>query len=182
MSEKANEGIREGLGRLDKLLEHRARLGICVLLARNDSLSFSRLKDLLQETDGSLGAHLRKLEDTGYLNVNKQFQDAERTTFVAVCIPEFLSVYETERLAVELAKFDIDIHNIVINQVVFPDQKVPCRKCQARRKMQDKYLQTVKDIYDDFHLVVNPQLEEEVRGIEKLKVFGKLLFEGYKEA
>jgi len=100
---------------------------------------------------------------------------------VAVCIPEFLSVYETERLAVELAKFDIDIHNIVINQVVFPDKKSPCRKCLARRKMQDKYLQTVRDIYDDFHLVVNPQLEEEVRGIEKLKAFGKMLFEGYKE-
>jgi arsenite-transporting ATPase len=84
-------------------------------------------------------------------------------------------------LAVELAKFEIDIHNIVINQVVFPDKTSPCRKCMARRKMQDKYLQSINEIYDDFHLVVNPQLEEEVRGIEKLKHFGKLLFEGYKE-
>jgi hypothetical protein len=27
---------------------------------------------------------------------------------------------------------------------------------------------------------VNPQLDEEVRGLDKLRAFGKLLFEGYK--
>jgi DNA-binding transcriptional ArsR family regulator len=60
---------------LDKLLEHRVRLAITVLLAQRDALSFRRLRDVLEETDGSLGAHLRRLEDVGYVSVDKEFID-----------------------------------------------------------------------------------------------------------
>ena len=65
----------QGMEGFDKLLEHRVRLGICVLLARNDAINFQRLKVLLAETDGSLGAHLRRLEESSYLKVRKAFQD-----------------------------------------------------------------------------------------------------------
>lgn len=90
---------------------------------------------LYQKLFESMDKMKQKIED-----INKQFKDPEKTQFVAVCIPEFLSMYETERLAIELAKQEIDIRNIVVNQVVFPDPSAPCKKCAARRKMQDKYL------------------------------------------
>lgn len=67
--------VVERLGAIDRLLEHRVRLAIAVLLSRYDRLSFSRLKELTGETDGSLGAHLRRLEDEAYVTVKKEFVD-----------------------------------------------------------------------------------------------------------
>ncbi|MCL0073415.1 transcriptional regulator [Dehalococcoidia bacterium] len=68
----------------NSFLEHRTRLGICVLLARNDTITFSRLKALLNETDGALGAHLRKLEDEDYLVVKKEFRDRKPTSWYSL--------------------------------------------------------------------------------------------------
>jgi len=54
-----------------------------VLLSGSD-LTFSRLKELLDETDGNLGAQLRKLEEAGYVLVNKQFVDRKPVSWYAL--------------------------------------------------------------------------------------------------
>jgi DNA-binding PadR family transcriptional regulator len=55
-----------------------------VLLSGADALSFSRLKSLLNETDGNLGAQLRKLEETGYVTVRKEFVDRKPVSWYAL--------------------------------------------------------------------------------------------------
>lgn len=43
------------------------------VLMVNDNLSFNALKELLGLTDGNLATHLRALEESGYVAVQKQF-------------------------------------------------------------------------------------------------------------
>ena len=127
--------------------------------------------------------------------VHNQIRDPEKTTFVCVCIPEFLSIYETERLVQELSKSEIDTHNVVVNQVLFPDKDAAdleewytklkptlpqdaqdvIGKTLARKRMQDRYIQQIFELYEDFHVVLMPLLDNEVRGVPSLESFSKLL-------
>ena len=56
---------------LDPVIHAPARLRIVATLAAlpdGDTLSFTRLQDMLDLTPGNLITHLRKLEDAGYLD------------------------------------------------------------------------------------------------------------------
>lgn len=110
--------------------------------------------------------------------VNKQFQDPELTTFVCVCISEFLSLYETERLIQDLLKGGMDVNTIVVNQLLFADDD-ECKRCQARWKMQRKYLDQMDELYEDYHLIKMPLLGNEIRGLPNLKKFSQFLLKPY---
>jgi DNA-binding transcriptional ArsR family regulator len=58
---------------LDPMLHERGRLAIVAALAAVQGLTFTELRDTLDMTDGNLSVHLQKLEDRGYVAIDKQF-------------------------------------------------------------------------------------------------------------
>lgn len=61
------------IGRIDDVIHGRLRLGIMAYLANAEVADFTELKSALQATQGNLSIHLRKLEDAGYIAIEKSF-------------------------------------------------------------------------------------------------------------
>lgn len=61
--------------KLDDVIHSRIRLAAMAVLAAVEDAEFTSLRERVQATDGNLGAHLRKLEEAGYVAVSKEFVD-----------------------------------------------------------------------------------------------------------
>ncbi|BBB49387.1 winged helix-turn-helix domain-containing protein [Pelolinea submarina] len=71
---------------LNEIIHQSVRLRIMAALTALDpdnEVDFTALRDLLEVTDGNLGAHLHKLEEAGYITVNKTFVERKPRTFVS---------------------------------------------------------------------------------------------------
>lgn len=62
------------LVQVDKVLHEPARLGIMAILYVTEGVDFLYLCKHTTLTKGNLSAHLSKLEDAGYVIINKQFE------------------------------------------------------------------------------------------------------------
>lgn len=59
---------------LSKLLHERTRLGIMtVLTSKTDDFEFGELLDILKLTKGNLAMHIGKLEQAGFVEIQKRF-------------------------------------------------------------------------------------------------------------
>ncbi len=75
------------MAELNEIIHQPVRLRIMaalVALEAGNEVDFTYLRELLGVTDGNLGAHLRKLEEAGYISVNKTFVERKPRTFVGV--------------------------------------------------------------------------------------------------
>ena len=74
------------MAELNETIHQPVRLRIMaalVTLEADNEVDFTYLRDLLEVTDGNLGAHLRKLEEAGYIAVNKAFVERKPRTYVS---------------------------------------------------------------------------------------------------
>ncbi len=73
------------MAELNEIIHQPIRLRIMATLVRvgpEMQISFNYLKDMLDVTDGNLGAHLRKLEEAGYIEICKTFVNKKPQTYI----------------------------------------------------------------------------------------------------
>src|SRR5262245_62625950 len=58
---------------IDEVLQSRVRIAIVAFLASAGEVDFTDIRDAIRTTDGNASVHLRKLEDAGYVVVDKRF-------------------------------------------------------------------------------------------------------------
>ena len=72
---------------LDRVIHEKGRLAIMSLLAATPQLSFTEMRDTLNMTDGNLTAHMRTLQEAGYVSVTKEFHGGRPLTTFSLTTP-----------------------------------------------------------------------------------------------
>jgi len=73
-----------GIGRIDEVIHGRLRLGVMAYLANAEVADFNELKTLLEVTQGNLSIQLRKLEEAGYVGIEKGFLGRKPRTQIRI--------------------------------------------------------------------------------------------------
>jgi len=72
------------IGKIDDVIHGRLRLGVMAYLASNEVADFNELKRVLEVTQGNLSVQLRKLEDAGYVDIEKGYLGRKPRTQVRI--------------------------------------------------------------------------------------------------
>ena len=98
--------------------------------------------------------------------VKKLLSNMHITRFVAVMIPEPMSIYETRTMIGSLEKMKVPVKEIIVNRVVESDG---CPFCTAKKEDQRAPLAEIEESFSQYNLIKVPVFPNEIRGIEKLQ-------------
>lgn len=100
-------------------------------------------------------------------------RDVERTKYVIVTIPEALGVKLTERFLKELEDHGLRVENLIVNHVV---EEEDCEFHRQRKRMQERYIELLRQNYHYINLLLLPLAPEEIKGFEAIERVSRLLF------
>ena len=96
----------------------------------------------------------------------------EKTHFWLVSIAEQMSLFETERAVKTLKNYNIYINGVIVNQLI---PKNNCNFCIARRKMQEKNLKKIHQVFSGIEIKEIPLFSQEIAGFKNLEHVEKYL-------
>jgi len=105
----------------------------------------------------------------------KILTDPERTSYNIVTIPEQMAIVESERAIKTIEGYKIPIKNIVVNQIIPPNQR--CGFCKSKRDEQMGRVKEIKKKFSTFKIVEVPLFKKEIRGFDSLSKLGKEMYD-----
>ncbi len=110
------------------------------------------------------------------LKTHKLFTDKEQAEFVVVTIAELMGLYETQRLVKDLESLHVGSRYIIANKVI-PESA--CQFCRSKRSEQARCIDQIQQQFPSFRMVTMPLFPHQVRGVEDLTEFARLLYGNY---
>lgn len=96
--------------------------------------------------------------------------DPRKCEFIAVAIPEQMSLQETLRLTETLDQLEVPVSRLLINNVVPGEAASSCDFCAARRSGQEALIREFRRRFKNrLNILIAPQQSYEVRGAEQLR-------------
>lgn len=99
--------------------------------------------------------------------VISMMKDKDKTTFAFVMYPEKTPIIEAYRASQELKSAGIETQLVVANLII-PEDQATTDFFRNRRNMQEKYLVEIKNIFNSSKIVRVPMYDREVKGLEML--------------
>lgn len=109
--------------------------------------------------------------------VIERMRDPDRTTFCFVVYPEFTPIMEAKRAVEELETVGITTRMVIANMVL-PPEYCNTPYFASRRRMQEKHLDTLDEVFPGAAILEMPLLDIEVKGLDNLKQAADVLYDG----
>jgi len=103
--------------------------------------------------------------------------DRDQTAFFFVTLPEALPIAVIKRFITWFTEFGIPVGGVVVNEVIEPQAEGVPEFVRNRVAMQREYLDQIGRDFEGQVRAVLPLLDDEVRGVDRLRTLGRSLFD-----
>jgi arsenite-transporting ATPase len=133
-------------------------------------LPFNYARQAKMMTPGTEGSSAKEDEDNRFSKIIDILRNPRQSVFCLVLYPESTPILESHRAMIDLKDAGINTQLVVANMVL-PEEVCTNDFFMNRRQMQMGYLNEIKEKFD-LPVLVYPLMDEEMKGIERLKKAG----------
>lgn len=116
-----------------------------------------------------------RIQKQRFDRVIAMMKDERATTFSFVMYPEKTPMVEAYRASKELEEFGIKTQLIIANLVI-PEEQAVSQFFKNRRDMQLKYLREIREKFEDALLLEIPMFDKEIKGFDMLAQIAQKVF------